>query len=79
MNGSPVAMAEQALATILERLTFGQEALRRQQEDQQTLMMGLVEAAQRAAAPRPEPCRVVDVKGLGRPSPHSGSSEEWTP
>ena len=77
MNGTTApAMAEQALATILERLTLGQEALQRQQHDHQVLMTGLVEAVQWAAAPRPER-RAVEAKGLGRPVAFSGAMEDW--
>ena len=76
MNGLPARMAEQALATILERLTLGQEALQRQQHEHQVLMTGLVEAAQRAAAPRPER-RAVEAKGLGRPVAFTGAMGDW--
>ena len=69
-------MAEQALPTILERLTLGQEALQRQQHEHQVLMTGLVEAVQRAAAPRPER-RAVEAKGLGRPVAFTGVLEDW--
>ena len=69
-------MAEQALTQILERLTLNQEQFNRQQQDQQVLMAGLVEAVQRATAPRQEQRRVVDVKGLGRPSQFSGAIED---
>ena len=78
MNGTTApAMAEQALATILERLTLGQEALQRQQHDHSVLMTGLVEAVQRAAAPRPEQRRAVEAKGLGRPVAFTGAMEDW--
>ena len=77
MNGTATAMAEQALATILERLTLGQEALQRQQHDHSVLMTGLVEAVQRAAAPRPEQRRAVEAKGLGRPVAFTGAMEDW--
>ena len=78
MNGTTApAMAEQALTTILERLTLGQEALQRQQHDHSVLMTGLVEAAQRAAAPRPEQRRAVEAKCLGRPVAFTGPMEDW--